>query len=410
MRSLPHSVVVLTTTSGKTVYEMRKRYQRASVAHKDSAKVTSGNDAQKLDNPAVHSGEVNEKPEEGVEQPKKGEHILVKHSHVHFRVPRSLPEALTLKQDLAELEPKILNDLRGMTLSSFSTVSLSGDADRPLISFNIRTPSATFNALSMQDFFLIHTLEANQAGADLAARFSRNGGGAQDFEGLDLTWARARGGGKSKSPSSELTACPMMLPLIKSPGVKDVLVCRIRPYVDKAKRRHSYLQMDDHMVVFGSVTKIVSGEGRLPWVKYYELSETEKWHGLGYAEGQYRKIGESITVEPIVREPVVEEFSTEEPVVEVAISETYVIEEPMPEEPMSEVIIEEPVIENPVIEEAVTEESPVEEVITDVHVVEEPSTEVPNEEPVVEKPSIKEPATEEPVSEEPVSEKPIIKD
>jgi flavin reductase (DIM6/NTAB) family NADH-FMN oxidoreductase RutF len=318
--------------------------QAACVKRKyENAKVASANDAPVSDDLTGHHGEVEEKPDEGGKKPEKRKHHFKGDKPIvstHYGYYKSfLEHTPTLEQELSELVPKLTNDLRGMTLSSFSTVSLT--EQRSIVSFNIRTPSATFDALSKQATFLIHILEANQAGADLAARFSRGRGGAQDFEGLDVVWKQYDNGRNNKKKKG--IGCRTMLPCIKSPGVKQVLGCKLIVHIDKYGRKHPHLQLEDHMVLFGSVKYICDGEGSA----LRESTAEVDWQGLGYAEGQYRTFGDVIPVEHVTREPIVEES-----VVRVPVGEKYVVEEASTAEPITEeAITEELVIEMPAIEE-----------------------------------------------------------
>lgn len=59
---------------------------------------------------------------------------------------------------------------RGMTVSSFSTVTLHPE---PIISFNVRRPSETLSALLSSRRFLVHLLAPGCATAALARDFSR---------------------------------------------------------------------------------------------------------------------------------------------------------------------------------------------------------------------------------------------
>lgn len=62
------------------------------------------------------------------------------------------------------------NYARGMTISSFSTVTLHPE---PIISFNARRPSETLTALLSSRRFLVHLLAPGPATAALARDFSR---------------------------------------------------------------------------------------------------------------------------------------------------------------------------------------------------------------------------------------------
>ncbi|KAI5808776.1 flavin reductase like domain-containing protein [Peziza echinospora] len=61
-------------------------------------------------------------------------------------------------------------DWRGITLSSFNTVSLD---PLPLVSFNIRNPSACAKAMLERGEFVVHTMLPTPRAADFAARFSQ---------------------------------------------------------------------------------------------------------------------------------------------------------------------------------------------------------------------------------------------
>lgn len=79
---------------------------------------------------------------------------------------------------------------RGMTVSSFNTVTLT---PHPVISFNVRRPSETLNALLASGRFLVHLLSPSAATATLARDFAKgnttlasmlNGHGAFEFAAL----------------------------------------------------------------------------------------------------------------------------------------------------------------------------------------------------------------------------------
>jgi flavin reductase (DIM6/NTAB) family NADH-FMN oxidoreductase RutF len=57
-----------------------------------------------------------------------------------------------------------------MTVSSFNTVTLCPE---PIVSFNVKLPSETYNAIQSSCRFLVHLLAPNRATAQLAQKFSR---------------------------------------------------------------------------------------------------------------------------------------------------------------------------------------------------------------------------------------------
>ncbi|KAL5340806.1 flavin reductase like domain-containing protein [Aspergillus crustosus] len=62
------------------------------------------------------------------------------------------------------------SNFRGMTVSSFNTVTLT---PKPVISFNVRRPSETLNALLKSGRFLVHLLSPGQGAAALASDFAK---------------------------------------------------------------------------------------------------------------------------------------------------------------------------------------------------------------------------------------------
>jgi flavin reductase (DIM6/NTAB) family NADH-FMN oxidoreductase RutF len=256
MRCLPHSVVVLTTTS------LKARKDIEDLLH--GAKETLSS----MDTEEIGATEDGSEP------------LGTLMDGLSEDWYRKSIEALERK--LAKTSPKYPEDYRGMTLSSFTSVSLNHA--RPVISFNVRTPSATLGALLHNGTFLIHILEANKTGADLAARFSRgDGSNISGFEGLDI---------HQLPTQAHLPQNPIMLPLIKSPAVRRVLLCNRYDYIDSHGQHHETISIDDHAVVHGRVAHIYNRDGIE--CNATDTPEKEGWHGLGYVEGQYRRLGESI--------------------------------------------------------------------------------------------------------------------
>ncbi|RPB23712.1 hypothetical protein L211DRAFT_748251, partial [Terfezia boudieri ATCC MYA-4762] len=60
-------------------------------------------------------------------------------------------------------------DWRAITLSSFTSLSLD---PHPLITFNVKTPSACATAMHARNRFIVHAMLPTTRAADFAARFS----------------------------------------------------------------------------------------------------------------------------------------------------------------------------------------------------------------------------------------------
>lgn len=192
---------------------------------------------------------------------------------------------------------------RGMTLSSFTSLSLSP----PLITFNIRAPSRTLSALKQSGVFLIHLLEANREGATVADSFTkgnsdgievgetfRSGGGSFQVENtiLDL---QENGGITSNNNG-------LGLPKLVGKGVKRVLACELhrQPPTIEQGISDGFIEVGEHVLVVAKVVSILSEEKP-------EQAESNVNYGLSYVDGRYRAVGETImahdTRNDIEREP-----------------------------------------------------------------------------------------------------------
>ncbi|EPE32431.1 FMN-binding split barrel [Glarea lozoyensis ATCC 20868] len=264
MRCLPHSVVILTSTS------LKARKDIEDLLH--GAKETLSS----LENEELGA------PEDGSE--------TLGTLQDGFSIEWYRKSIGALERKLAKTSPKYPEDYRGMTLSSFTSVSLNHA--RPAISFNVRTPSATLDALFHNGTFLIHILEANKAGADLAARFSRgDGSSVSGFEGLDI---------HPLPTQAHLPQNNIMLPMIRSPAVRRVLLCNKYDWIDSRGHPHATIRIDDHAIVHGRVAHIYNRNGIE--CNPTDTPEKEGWHGLGYVEVDL-KIASSQSMTRVPRSP-----------------------------------------------------------------------------------------------------------
>lgn len=184
------------------------------------------------------------------------------------------------------------HNYRGMTLSSFTSLSLSP----PLITFNIRAPSRTLSALKQSGVFLIHVLEANREGATVADSFTK--GNADGVE-VGETF-RPRGGSfqventfldlqKNGSITSDNNGG---LPKLVGKGIKRVLACELhrQPPTINQGISDGFIEVGEHVLVVAKVISILSED------KNPDQSESNVNYGLSYVDGRYRAVGETIMV------------------------------------------------------------------------------------------------------------------
>ncbi|KAF7949246.1 hypothetical protein EAE96_008413 [Botrytis aclada] len=158
-----------------------------------------------------------------------------------------------------------------MTLSSFTTLTLSPE---PIITFNIKRPSRTLDALktlypaesassstkdSPERWFHIHLLEAKTAGAQLANHFSR--------------------GGPMLPEDHQLVYSPGAVSDVTTRGIRQTFQCEIL----RNQENSGFIDVGDHTLVFGKVMKIGFGEeaDRVKKIK-------KEWRGLCYMQGKYQ--------------------------------------------------------------------------------------------------------------------------
>lgn len=144
--------------------------------------------------------------------------------------------------------PADTTSFRGMTVSSFNTVTLTPE---PMISFNVRRPSETLNALLASKRFLVHLLAPGADTATLARDFSKgnitlssilNGHGDFEFKAMEA--------GEAERP----------LPILRrrTKDAKDPASVDF-PFVFECTLHPHKIDVHDHSVVLGTVVRAFEG-------------------------------------------------------------------------------------------------------------------------------------------------------
>jgi hypothetical protein len=190
-----------------------------------------------------------------------------------------------------------------MTLSSFASVALSPE---PVVTFNIRCPSSTLQAISYAKQFFIHILDASPEGARIADAFTKgNGQGesstlGQVFEqgvadGIFVVMTEWVSGGTGHEDKH------IALPRLSGNGVGKVLRCELFKNIQPGKSmkvKDSYGQVKptkgliavgDHVLVLGRVVEILDREDK--------DGEGQREYGLSYVDGAYRPVGKPMSPE-----------------------------------------------------------------------------------------------------------------
>lgn len=192
--------------------------------------------------------------------------------------------------------PPDSTSFRGMTVSSFNTVTLT---PHPVISFNVRRPSETLNALLASGRFLVHLLAPGPATATLARDFSKgnitlagmlDGHGDFKFGALDAC--------PESHTSSEGSDRP--LPILHGKDKVSAGNCGTVdfPFILECKLHPQKIDVHDHSIVLGTVVRAIehsnasAAEPNCSVTKTTEHSSDELC--LMYANTRFWKMGKQV--------------------------------------------------------------------------------------------------------------------
>ncbi|OJD10133.1 hypothetical protein ACJ73_09925 [Blastomyces percursus] len=218
---------------------------------------------------------------------------------------------------ITSTDPKALTAqtaFRGMTVSSFNTVTLYPDT---IVSFNVKLPSETFNAIDASSRFLVHLLAPTDATARLARDFSRGNANVMlaDEREKFFKFVPMSGGDEGGwVPSSIAKGEPPRLALIshatEMSGKSSITTEKERadasgtttpitttayfPFTFECQYLPQSVKVGNHVIILGRVVNIIRQEA-------VGASDPAEAHGpehlcLTYADTRFWKIGENISV------------------------------------------------------------------------------------------------------------------
>ncbi|KAL2367310.1 putative oxidoreductase [Blastomyces gilchristii SLH14081] len=227
---------------------------------------------------------------------------------------RRVPHPVAIITSTDPKAPTAQTAFRGMTVSSFNTVTLYPES---IVSFNVKLPSETFNAIHASSRFLVHLLAPTDATARLARDFSRGNANvmlADERErffkfvpmsgGHDGGWARssitkgepprlalighaAEMGGKSSftTEKARADASGITTPITSTDYFPFIFECQYLP---------RSVKVGNHVIILGRVVNIIRQEAA-------GASDPVEAHSpehlcLTYADTRFWKIGENISV------------------------------------------------------------------------------------------------------------------
>jgi flavin reductase (DIM6/NTAB) family NADH-FMN oxidoreductase RutF len=247
----PINSLCLSTRSSSTLY-FPQHHLRHSQRHISNAAASLKQDrANRSEHPPSHEAHTASTSTK-LSQPSPASSISEQVRLLMRRVP--YPVAIITSTDPAG--PADITSFRGMTVSSFNTVTLTPE---PVISFNVRRPSETLNALLASGRFLVHLLAPSPATATLARDFSKGNttlaamlSGHGEFEFGSLS-AEQISGGEPERP----------LPILRRRG-SDSDNRLDFPFVFECRLHPQKIDVQDHSIVLGTVLRAIEGSGDLP--------------------------------------------------------------------------------------------------------------------------------------------------
>lgn len=188
-------------------------------------------------------------------------------------VPQSIAILTTSRKPCSqtittESDPADLKGI-GMTLSSVNTISLE---PQPLISFNIKKPSRTLDALMHHGHFLIHFPSCSKAGAYLSDSFS--GGFLQSKNLQSPSFCKS-----TPIPVLNIKGQEISLPALLSPAYPISYILKCEVYA-----KNGFIDVADHVIVVGKVQKTWSHNEA-------SMQSTPDNTCLGYINGSYCSTG-----------------------------------------------------------------------------------------------------------------------
>lgn len=164
---------------------------------------------------------------------------------------------------------------RGATISSFNTVVIE---PQPVVSFNFKRPSSTFDAICSSGYFCVHLLTESQPAAELASRFTK-GNASSPFQDLLVQCSSHNETQDSLEATPIAYDPPVITGINGSPTRSVAFSLRCRYLAEKT------VTVGDHVVLFGIVTEAEVQASDTPG-----MSRDKPETCLTYANGRFCQV------------------------------------------------------------------------------------------------------------------------
>ena len=185
------------------------------------------------------------------------------------------PVAVITSTDLSASPDGGPEGWRGATVSSFNTVTLYPD---PVVSFNIREISSTYDAIRNSGIFNIHLMSETSEAMDIASKFAGGNASApfHDDEGELERYARL-------TNPTQTASSGRLPPILQSWNEAGHLVVPLRLQCHFMEDKT--VQIGDHVVLFGKVAQIFHDENA-----FHDQAASRPKPCLVYVNGRYSRV------------------------------------------------------------------------------------------------------------------------
>ncbi|EEH07270.1 oxidoreductase [Histoplasma capsulatum G186AR] len=226
---------------------------------------------------------------------------------------RRVPHPVAIITSTDPRSPTAQTAFRGMTVSSFNTVTLYPET---IVSFNVKLPSETFNAIDASSRFLVHLLAPTNTTARLARDFSQGNAKIMraDESATFFQFVPMSGGDGGRVPSIAEGEPPRLVLLnnAKKDGESSlpteagrvdgsgssvtpapVATADYFPFIFECRYLSQSVKVGNHVIVLGRVVKVICQEA----AGTSDSGETYSPEHLclTYADTRFWKIGETIS-------------------------------------------------------------------------------------------------------------------
>ena len=147
---------------------------------------------------------------------------------------------------------------RGMTVSSFNTVTLYPE---PVVSFNVKVPSETYNAILSSSRFLVHLLAPNATTARLATEFSKGQVNVSPGNGNNKLFQFTSANSAELTTPSIRSGEPPRLVITQDSQTTPTEEAVHFPFIFECKYLPQSCRVGDHVVVLGTVVNVLQDGG-----------------------------------------------------------------------------------------------------------------------------------------------------